>query len=247
MNRFKAVFAAGVLALIFSPAAFHSQNSLPNLKPHQPRDWSDKIVVSNVKGTYSESSLLRETDDLFIGFAVINAGSASVTEIFHVEFFVDGRPIRFRSKRSPIRPLKANHFTWWYDRWIGRLSAGTYTLKIVVDTEDSVSESNERDNEYSRTITVRQGAVSSCFPLTTGVVPQGGGTITASRTSTCSITTRPAQQPHRPRRRPHPPIRWTGNGCQAHSRSSKGADRRRTEGKGPGERPGEGHRRVENR
>ena len=189
MNRFKAVFAAGVLALIFSPAAFHSQNSLPNLKPHQPRDWSDKIVVSNVKGTYSESSLLRETDDLFIGFAVINAGSASVTEIFHVEFFVDGRPIRFRSKRSPIRPLKANHFTWWYDRWIGRLSAGTYTLKIVVDTEDSVSESNERDNEYSRTITVRQGAVSSCFPLTTGVVPQGGGTITASRTSTCSITT----------------------------------------------------------
>ncbi len=69
------------------------------------------------------------------------------------------------------------------------LSPGTHTLKIVVDPEDSVSESNERDNEYSRTVTVRQGSASGCFPLTTGVVPQGAGTVTPSQTSTCSATT----------------------------------------------------------
>ena len=190
MNRFKAAFAAGVLALIFSPAAFHSQNSLPNLRPHQPRDWSDRIVVSNVKDTHSDSSLLRDTDDLFVDFAVINAGPASVTESFRVELFVDGRLAQtFESERSSSSPLMSNYFTSWSDYWIGRLSAGTHTFKIVVDSEGSVSETNERDNEYSRTVTIRQGSASGCFPVTTGVVPQGAGTITPSRTSTCTATT----------------------------------------------------------
>ena len=182
--------ATALAVLILFPAPYHSQSSLPNLKPHQPRDWSDEIVVSNVKDTHSDSSLLRDTDDLFVDFSVLNNGPASVTESFRVELFIDGQLARtFESERSSSSPLMSNYFTSWSDYWIGRLSAGTHTLKIVVDTEDAVSESNERDNEYSKTITVRSGTVSSCFPLTTGVVPRGAGTITPSRTSTCSATT----------------------------------------------------------
>ena len=182
--------ATALAVLILFPDSYHSQSSRPNLKPYQPRDWSDEIVVSNVKDTHSDSSQLRDTDDLYVDFAVTNAGPASVTESFRVELFVDGRLARtFESERSSSSPLMSNYFTSWSDYWIGRLSAGTHTLKIVVDTEDSVSESNERDNEYSKTITVRQGTVSGCFPLTTGVVPRGAGTITPSRTSTCSATT----------------------------------------------------------
>ena len=182
--------ATALAVLILFPAPYHSQSSLPNLRPHQPRDWSDRIVVSNVKDTHSDSSLLRDTDDLYVDFAVLNAGPTSVTESFRVELFVDGRRLlTFESERSSSSPLMSNYFTSWSDVWIGRLSAGTHTLKIVVDTEDAVSESNERDNEYSKTITVRSGTVSGCFPVTTGVVPQGAGTITPSRTSTCSATT----------------------------------------------------------
>ena len=182
--------ATALSVLILSPASHAAQGSLPNLRPHQPRDWSDRIVVSNVKDTHSDSSLLRDTDDLYVDFAVTNAGPASVTESFRVELFVDGRlALTFESERSAASPLMSNYFTSWSDYWIGRLGAGTHTLKIVVDTEDAISESNERDNEYSKTITVRSGTVSGCFPVTTGVVPQGGGTITPSRTSTCSATT----------------------------------------------------------
>ena len=182
--------ATALAVLILFPDSYHSQSSLPNLKPYQPRDWSDKIVVSNVKDTHSDSSLLRDTDDLYVDFAVTNAGSASVTESFRVELFVDGRRLYTGVvEKSSADPLMANYYVAPSDIWIGRLSAGTHTLKIVVDTEDSVSESNERDNEYSKTITVRQGTVSGCFPLTTGVVPRGAGTITPSRTSTCSATT----------------------------------------------------------
>ena len=181
--------ATAVSVLILSPVPHFAQGSLSNLRPHQPRDWSDRIVVSNVKDTHSDSFLLRDTDDLFVDFAVLNAGPASVTESFRVELFIDGRLARtFESERSSSSPLMSNYFTSWSDYWIGRLSAGTHTLKIVVDAEDAVSESNERDNEYSKTITVRSGTVSGCFPLTTGVVPRGAGTITPSRTSTCSAT-----------------------------------------------------------
>lgn len=182
--------AGAVSFLVLSPVSHFAQGSLPNLRPHQPRNWSDRIVVSNVKDTRSDSSPLRDTDDLFVDFAAINAGAGSVTESFRVELFVDGRLAQtFDSERSADSPLMSNYFASWSDYWIGRLSAGTHTLKIVVDTEDSVSESNERDNEYSRTITVRQSSVSGCFALTTGVVPRGAGTITPSRTSTCTATT----------------------------------------------------------
>lgn len=184
------LIAGAVSFLVLSPVSHFAQGSLPNLRPHQPRDWSDRIVVSNEKDTHSDSSPLRDTDDLFVDIAVVNAGSASVTESFRVEFLIDGRLARtFESERSADSPLMSNYITSWSDYWIGRLSAGTHTLKIVVDTEDSVSESNERDNEYSRTITVRQGSGSGCFPLTTGVVPRGAGTVTPSRTSTCTATT----------------------------------------------------------
>ena len=182
--------ATVISVLILSPVPHAAQGSLPNLRPYQPGDWSDRIVVSNVKDTHSDSSLLRDTDELFVDFAVLNAGSGSVTESFRVELFVDGR----RSyggivENSSADPLMANYLVSWSDIWIGRLSAGTHTLKIVADAEDAISESNESDNEYSRTITVRQGSASGCFPLTTGVVPRGGGTITPSRTSTCSAAT----------------------------------------------------------
>ena len=184
---FRIATALAVLTLF--PDSHNSQGSLPNLKPYQPRDWSDRIVVSNVKDTHSDSSLLRDTDDLYVDFAVANDSSVSVTESFRVELFVDGRRLHTGVvENSSADPLMANYYIAPSDVWIGRLSAGTHTLRIVADAEDSVSESNERDNEYSKTITVRQGAVSGCFPLTTGVVPPGSGTITPSRTSTCSGT-----------------------------------------------------------
>ena len=93
-SRFSGIWfriATALAVLILFPAPYHSQSSRPNLKPHQPQDWSDEIVVSNVKDTHSDSSQLRDTDDLYVDFAVLNDGPASVTESFRVELFVDGR------------------------------------------------------------------------------------------------------------------------------------------------------------
>ena len=119
--------ATALAVLILFPDSYHSQSSRPNLKPHQPPDWSDEIVVSNVKDTHSDSSLLRDTDVLYVDFAVLNNGPASVTETFRVELFIDGLLARtFESERSSSSPLMSNYFTSWSDYWIGRLSAGTH-------------------------------------------------------------------------------------------------------------------------
>ena len=238
--------ATVISVLILSPAPHAAQGSLPNLRPYQPGDWSDRIVVSNAKDTHSDSSPLRDTDDLFVDFAVANDGSASVTESFRIELFVDDRlALTYESETSSSSPLMSNYFLSWSDIWIGRLSAGTHTLRIVADTEDAVSESNERDNEYSRTITVRQGSVSGCFPLTTGVVPRGAGTITPSRTSTCNATTSRLNGLTRgvgalasPSDGPVMAVKPIASAQRA--RAFCGVDRQ-----GPGEGAGKGHRRVE--
>ncbi len=115
--------AVAVSVLILSPDFHAAQGSRPNLKPYQPRDWSDEIVVSNVKDTHSDSSQLRDTDDLFVDFAVTNAGSASVTETFRVELFVNGRrSYRGIIENSPADPLMVNYFVAPSDIWIGRLT-----------------------------------------------------------------------------------------------------------------------------
>ncbi|MGA2177942.1 MAG: hypothetical protein ABSH38_23590, partial [Verrucomicrobiota bacterium] len=56
-----------------APATF----ALPNLTPYAPSGWSDKIVVSKVTGTTTDSSPLYTTDTLYVDWAVINNGTAA--------------------------------------------------------------------------------------------------------------------------------------------------------------------------
>ncbi len=154
----------------------------PNLTPYRPRDWSDKIVVSTVQDSNIDSPGLMASNKLYIDFAVINNGGGSVTESFQINLFVDGQLQQTFNPRLPHRP---NHYTFWEDYPIGSLSAGRHTLGIVADAGNSISESTESDNEYTKTITVAGG----CFPLTTNVSPQGAGTVTRSQEPTCGGAT----------------------------------------------------------
>ncbi|MDE2756378.1 MAG: hypothetical protein OXI92_07495, partial [Acidobacteriota bacterium] len=40
-----------ILIALACPGSYRSQNSLPNLEPFQPDDWSDAIVVSDRQDT----------------------------------------------------------------------------------------------------------------------------------------------------------------------------------------------------
>ena len=133
----------------------------PNLRPHKPNTWSDKIVVSKTTGTTTDSATLRPADTLYIDWAVINDGTADVTSGFKSKLYIDGV---FKATFSSPSPTRTNAFRKQLDYNIGSLAAGSHTLRIVVDATGLVAESDEADNEYTKTITV--GSSTSQVNLT---------------------------------------------------------------------------------
>ncbi|HKP87569.1 MAG TPA: S8 family serine peptidase [Blastocatellia bacterium] len=152
----------------------------PNLTPFQPFGWSDKIVVSNVTGTHTDSASLSPTDTLFVDWAAINNGTIPTATVFHTRLFVDGVE---RGNWFSNPPLNTNSFGFIEDFPIGSLSAGNHTLRLVVDNLNEVAESNEFDNEFTRTINPTS---QQCFTLTVNVSPGDGGNIGKSPQSSCS-------------------------------------------------------------
>ena len=47
-------------------------------------------------------------------------------------------------------PPEGNRF--WEDVELGMLGVGSYTIKVVIDPDNLIEESDETDNEYSRTV-----------------------------------------------------------------------------------------------
>ena len=131
----------------------------PNLTPYQPSGWSDKIVVSKVTGTTTDSSPLYTTDTLYVDLAVINNGTASAGA-FYTYIYVDGTYKGYMSTTS----LGANNWTYVYDFSIGSLSAGTHTIMITADATYAITESNESDNSYTKTITVIAPSLPNLTP-----------------------------------------------------------------------------------
>ena len=206
----------------------------PNLTPTRPADWSDEIVVSKVRNTHIDSSELGVSDRLYVDFAVINSGASPVTAHFQVNLFIDGRLEQSFNSRDFRFPLNLRHYVFWEDHPIGSLSAGRHTLKIVADPENLISESNESDNEYTKTINVAD--TGACFPLTTNVSPQGAGTITSSQAPNCGETTvaisAPTNYDDGPRPQPREPVLAVQSATESHGERAFAALTAKAQAKG---------------
>lgn len=126
------------------------KTSAPDLIPYKPSGWSDKIVVSKTTGTNTDDLPLYPTDILYVDWAVLNQGNLVTAGSFHIGLEVDG----VRIAAWIFGNLNLNTYTWAVDRIVGPLTAGTHTLKLVADYLNEVTESNESNNEYTRTITI---------------------------------------------------------------------------------------------
>ena len=145
-------------------------------------------MISNRQETTTETLRLRAYDRLFVDFAVINSGGSPTAVPFRIELFLNGR-LRETFEVSP--PLDPRVFRFREDYPLGRLSSGTHTLRVVVDGGEEVAESDESDNQYTRTFFVS----GACFPLTTRVSPRGAGTVTPSREPNCGSATLGVRSP----------------------------------------------------
>ncbi len=163
-----------------------SNPSQPNLVPYQLSGWSDTIVVSRTTGTTTDSTGLTTADTLYVDWDVANIGTAATGSGFHNTLYVDGAVKNvFYYSASLAAGLNAAT----YDYSIGSLSAGTHTVKIVVDSGLEITESNEGDNSYTKTINVgsSQGlsvsaSLSSLTATPSSAAADGQSIITAKVT-----------------------------------------------------------------
>lgn len=153
--------------------------AFPNLTPYQPSGWSDKIVVSTVSGTHSDSVSLRPTDSLFVDWGAINNGAAATSTRYYTKLLVDGVE---KGSWFTEPPLNVGFYTSIEDYPIGILSAGSHTIRLVADALSNIAESNEFDNDYTKTINV-SGA--TCNTLTINVSPSEGGSISKTPEPSC--------------------------------------------------------------
>ena len=134
-----------------------------NLTPCTPSGWSAPIVVATTTGGTTDASVIRTTDTLYVDYAVCNLGTASTGVGFTNQLYLDGVLIRTGTLSTP---LDVNHFAGANDFAVSPLSAGTHTLRVVADSTNAVNESNEADNQYTKTFTVTATS-AVCTPNST--------------------------------------------------------------------------------
>ena len=154
-----------------------------NLTPHLPAGWDNKIVLSTVTGTNTSAASVYSDQIIYLDWAVVNNGKANITETFNVKLYLDGNLKNTWSKAG----LSIGSYLYNSDYNIGILPAGSHTFKIVADGENSVPETNEADNEYSRTITIIQRTLN-VSPATVSIVHESGSNGTFGITSNTSWT-----------------------------------------------------------
>lgn len=133
-----------------TPLSLNTTEELPNLIPYRPNDWSDKIVISNITGTNTDTTILTELDALYLDWAVLNNSTVPILTKFDYALYVDGEQLFGWHSNS----LNSGHYTNVTDFSLGMLSTGIHEITIVADSTDVISESNEIDNTYTKTITI---------------------------------------------------------------------------------------------
>jgi hypothetical protein len=124
--------------------------SAANLTPYQRSGWSNKIVTTHTYGSTTDTSSLVATSSIYVDFAFINNGVSNITTAFSTYLYVDNLLRAYFTTSSLSVNVSAAYIGWS----IGVLSPGSHTIKITTDSTNQLSESNESDNTYSRTILV---------------------------------------------------------------------------------------------
>ena len=123
-----------------------------DLEPFQRDGWGDKLIVTKNQGQQYTDPSFTPDDELYISYAYLNTGTSTIPyTTIQTKIYVDNIVAMTRTYQGTMEPsygAEAN------DKSIGLLSAGTHTVKMVIDATNVIAETNERNNEYSVTVNV---------------------------------------------------------------------------------------------
>ncbi len=124
----------------------HNAGAQPNLTWYTPTGWDYPIVPSNVRGTHTVGPDLNDADTTFVDMAFANAGRATAKPRFYIYLYSDGTPFSGWYADS-LLPA-----SWAAGEDDARMfTAGDHLLAMFVDSTNTVAESLENDNRWSRT------------------------------------------------------------------------------------------------
>ena len=101
-----------------------------------------------MSGSRTDDSPLLSTDTLYIDWAVVNDSQVNITTSFYISLYLDG-VLQFS---WPINALQAGYYLYLDDFVLNPLGPGAHTLTIVADSTSALGETNEGDNQYTKTI-----------------------------------------------------------------------------------------------
>ncbi|MFA5031513.1 MAG: C25 family cysteine peptidase [bacterium] len=126
--------------ILFSTQVF----ALPNLATKTIVGWSAPLVCSIDQDVISEDTLYTSSP-YYYSWAIINNGDQNVTSGFYVRIMKDDSII----KSYRLTTLAAGDSINVKCLQSTISVPGTYTMKLVVDANNEITESSETDNEYS--------------------------------------------------------------------------------------------------
>ena len=156
----------------------------PDLKFYKPDGWGAAVVVAKSSSARTSATSFKDNDTIYVRFAAI-CKNASISKAFKTVLYVDG----VKTKSWNTSSLQKGYYTYLKSgASIGSLSVGTHKFRFVVDGDYDVSESDESNNVYEKTITVE----SSVLTLKTNGSKYGtasaSGTIAWGKTVTLTAS-----------------------------------------------------------
>jgi subtilase family serine protease len=153
-----------------------------NLFPYKPSEWDNIIVLSSQEGTFTTSATINNNQAIFVDCAFANGGESDISETFYIDVFFDGD----LAGSFFVEGLASGYYAYFEDAEFWPLSSGSHTFKVVVDSEGNVSETNEGDNEYSRSKTI--GYAEPCVNLEIGKPDEWEDVIIVSTTEGTTVS-----------------------------------------------------------
>ena len=121
----------------------------PNLAPFTPAGASGSLVVSKTTGTGTDTQIFQSSDSIYFDVALTNNGQLATGVASRLRFFLNGSEFTVADPTVPAN-LAPGATLLLSDLPLGSRPPGLYTLRVVLDADGEIAETNEADNEVAK-------------------------------------------------------------------------------------------------
>ena len=152
------------------PPALPAVTRLPDLAPFAPEDWSGPIVATSYASDTVDGPLSVAVP-AYIGYSAENRGLSSTAQEVWVHLYLDDVLVDIGSWNGLLVDERLGAPGWSELYAVTNVSPGEHTLRLVVDPNDLIPESDEKNNVVERVYQWGAGAVPAKPPPTVEPAP----------------------------------------------------------------------------